>query len=143
MLVEAGRREEADALYAELRRRDPDDVWLYNSAGFIYAGVDDREALRWCLDRIDVAITTGDPDQVVTELLDMTERLWETLGESADQDLIERVEAFTRSWTPPARLLPRWAEPEQRETTPPTAMPLAVAWFPADQWPLASGAGPI
>lgn len=28
ILVAAGRRDEADALYAELRRRDPDDVWL-------------------------------------------------------------------------------------------------------------------
>ena len=64
-LVEAGRRDEADALYAELRERDPDDVWLYNSAGYIYAGVDVAEALRWLLDGIDVAIATGDYDQVI------------------------------------------------------------------------------
>ena len=86
VLVEAGRRDEADALYAELRRRDPDDVWLYNSAGFIYRGVDDREALRWCLDGIDVAIATGDPDRVIEQLLEMTRDLWEALGEPPDQE---------------------------------------------------------
>lgn len=45
-LLAAGRREEADRLYAELRARDPEDVWLNNSAAYSYGGVDDREALR-------------------------------------------------------------------------------------------------
>lgn len=36
VLVAAGRRDEADRLYAELRERDPEDVWLYNSAAFAY-----------------------------------------------------------------------------------------------------------
>ncbi|MCU4186738.1 hypothetical protein K6U06_20405 [Acidiferrimicrobium sp. IK] len=34
----AGRRSEADALFADLRVRAPDDVWLYNSAGFACDG---------------------------------------------------------------------------------------------------------
>ena len=135
VLVEAGRREEADALYAELRRRDPDDVWLYNSAGFIYAGVDDA---RRCVGAL-TASTWRSPPVILTrsmvQLLDMTERLWESLGQSPDEDLIDRVEAFRRSWRPPARRLPRWAEPESGAG--PTPMPLALAWFPADQWPVA------
>ena len=160
-LLDAGRRAEADQLYAELRRRDPDDVWLYNSAGFAYAGVDDRAALRWCLDGIEVAIATGDADQVVTQLLEMAERQWSELGEPVDHSLVERVEGFTASWQPvPYR--PRWGElppaPVMRrcehcgfdpdEPPPeidiwaravePAARPmptvLALAWFPADEW---------
>jgi tetratricopeptide (TPR) repeat protein len=157
-LLEAGRRVEADRLYAELRQRDPDDVWLYNSAGFSYAGVDDREALRWCLDGIAVAIETGDPDRVVTQLLEMAERQWSALGEPVDESVVERVEAFTASWTPVPT--PRWGDlpsaPVRRrcehcgfdpEGPPPTIAtatrrvehagrpaPLALAWFPPDEW---------
>ncbi|MCP3859910.1 MAG: hypothetical protein GY704_09675, partial [Phycisphaeraceae bacterium] len=90
-LVDAGRRSEADALYAELRKRDPDDVWLYNSAGWAYGRVDDPEALRWLLLGIDVAIETGDPDQVIGQLLDMTRDCWDRLGEDHDADRIARV----------------------------------------------------
>ena len=86
-LVEAGRRSEADALYAELRERDPDDVWLYNSAGWAYGRVDDPEALRWLLGGIDVAIETGDPDQVIGQLLDMTRDCWDRVGAAHDADL--------------------------------------------------------
>jgi tetratricopeptide (TPR) repeat protein len=104
-LVEAGRRAEADALYAELRRRDPDDVWLYNSAGWVYRDVDDREALRWLLDGIDVAIETGDPDQVIGQLFDFARGCWDRLGEAHPVELVARVEAFERDWVrPPIQL---------------------------------------
>lgn len=159
VLLQAGRRDEADQLYGELRQRDPDDVWLYNSAGFSYAGIDDRQALQWCLDGIDVAIATGDPDQVVIQLLEMAERLWSVLGEPADESLVERVERFTAEWTPvPHR--PRWGDlppapvmtvcehcgfdpdaPLQEigataRAVAPAARPtmLAFAWFPSDEW---------
>jgi tetratricopeptide (TPR) repeat protein len=158
-LLEAGRRAEADRLYAELRRRDPDDVWLYNSAGFSYAGIDDREALQWCLDGIAVAIATGDPDRVVTQLLEMAERQWAALGAPVDESLVERVAAFTAE-RKPASQRPRWGElppaavptrcdhcgldPDEppRDLRPSVRdvehiarpMPLAFAWFPAGEW---------
>ena len=160
ILLEAGRRDEADRLYAELRQRDPDDVWLYNSAGFSYAGIDDREALQWCLDGIDVAIATGDPDQVVTQLLEMAERQWSVLGEPVDEALVERVEGFGASWqpvldrprrvrVPPAPVMMRCEHCGFDPDDPPLElgvrapglvpaarrpMPLALAWFPSDEW---------
>jgi tetratricopeptide (TPR) repeat protein len=140
VLVAAGRRSEADMLYAELRRRDPGDVWLYNSAGFVYRGVDDREALRWCLDGIDVAIATGDPDHVVEQLVAMSRDLWAALDEPPDRALLDRVAAFMASWSPAARRRPRRAEPAVPAPAPAartTSMPVALAWFPVDQWPLA------
>ena len=163
-LVEAGRREEADALFAELLARDPDDVWLYNSAGYIYAGVDDPEALRWLLDGIDVAIATGDYDQVIGQLLDMTRERWDRLGLRHDADVISRVESFQSTWAgrlyrpnasadlPPMHELRPCAhcgfDPESppssavtaaksRAVEAPTKMVLSLAWFPADEWRLA------
>lgn len=164
-LVEAGRREEADALFAELRRRDPDDVWLYNSAGWAYSRVDDREALRWLRDGIAVAFETGDADQVVGQLLGMAQGCWERLGEPGDAVLVARVEAFERDWVrPPYRpsfaggaspvergerrcghcgfdpdrpggSMTTWVGPSRR--TEPVKALVAVAWFPAGERPAA------
>jgi tetratricopeptide (TPR) repeat protein len=163
-LVEAGRRDEADGLFAELRERDPDDVWLYNSAGYIYAGVDDAEALRWLLDGIDVAIATGDYDQVIGQLLDMTLQQWERLGLQHDADVIARVESFQSTWARPlyrpnaSADLPPMPElrpcahcgfdpdlppssavtaAKSRAVEAPMKMVLSLAWFPVDEWQLA------
>jgi tetratricopeptide (TPR) repeat protein len=98
----AGRRPEADALYADLRARTPEDFWLYNSAGFSYASVSDhRESARWFRDGIDVALRTGDPDQVVVHLLDGLKAASKALGESPEPGLNDRVEAFVEAWQPP------------------------------------------
>ncbi len=72
-LLDAGRIEEADALFATLRERDPEDVWLYNSAAYSHAGIDVAASVRWALDGIEVALATGDPDQVVMQLLELAE----------------------------------------------------------------------
>ena len=158
-LLEAGRRSEADALYSALRERDPDDPWLYNSAGFAYRGIDDREALRWLLDGIDVAIATGDHDQVIGQLLGLAHEQWDRLKEQPDGELIGRVEEFERKWQRPSHASHRWLDatptrqpqpcsycgfdpvcPPDAPRVPPPAqsatskMPLSLAWFPAEQW---------
>jgi tetratricopeptide (TPR) repeat protein len=103
-LLEAGEIGEADALFATLRERDPEDVWLYNAAAYSYAGIDVATSLRWALDGIEVALATGDPDQVVMQLLELAEDAWEELGEPVDQQLVDRVEQFCDEWTrPPSR----------------------------------------
>ena len=161
-LLAAGRRGEADRLYAELRARDPEDVWLNNSAAYAYRGIDDREALRWSLDGIDLAISTGDHDQVIGQLLECAERSWDALGEQADHSVIARVEAFQRSWVRPP-WTSRWPErepqaeqqcthcgwdpsndpprariqsegPEVPTTSQEPSVPVAVAWFPEAEW---------
>jgi hypothetical protein len=85
-LLADGRREQADALVAELRERDPDDVWLYNAAAYRYADVNIHASLRWALDGIDVALATGDPDRVVMQLLECAEAAWTSLGEPVDAE---------------------------------------------------------
>jgi tetratricopeptide (TPR) repeat protein len=103
-LLDAGQIEEAVALFATLRERDPEDVWLYNAAAYSYAGIDVATSLRWALDGIEVALATGDPDQVVMQLLESAEDAWGELGEPVDQQLVDRVERFCDEWTrPPSR----------------------------------------
>ncbi|MDY7103733.1 MAG: SEC-C domain-containing protein [Actinomycetota bacterium] len=111
-LVGAGRRREAYALFAELRLRDTEDVWLNNSAAFAFRGVDERESLRWALDGIELAFATGDPDGVAMQLLELAEASWEALGEPADASLVARVERFVEDWSPGRRDID-WGDSER------------------------------
>lgn len=166
-LIESGNRDAGDALFADLRERTPDDPWLYNSAGFAYRGVDDREALRWLLDGIDVAITTGDHDQVVDQLLELAIEQWERLEEPADDAVVARVEEFIANWTRPPMRSRNWLDatpptvlrscahcgfdPAGPPPTPdavraarsatPTVSP-SLAWFPAGEWERATDRWP-
>lgn len=71
ILLDAGRRAEADAIYVELRVETPHDVWLYNSAGWGYSRAGDhQEAVRWLDEGIELAIRSGDPEDLVDQLMD-------------------------------------------------------------------------
>lgn len=95
LLVEAGRRDEGDALYARLRAECGGDVWLYNSAGFVYARVGDHdEALRWIDAGIEVALDTGDPEQIFDQLTDMRESSLHVLGRDSNDELAQRIAGF-------------------------------------------------
>jgi tetratricopeptide (TPR) repeat protein len=102
VLVESGRLDEGAALFENIRDRDPDDVWLYNAAALTYEAVAPATALRWALAGIEVAIRTGDPDQVVVQLLETAERAWTASGQDPDRSVQERVEAFVTGWRRPA-----------------------------------------
>lgn len=170
-LIESGRRAEGDALFAVLRDRTPEDPWLYNSAGFAYRGVDDCESLRWLLDGIEVAIETGDHDQVVGQLIDMVVEQWERLGVSPDEELVARVESFIAGWTRPAFRSRNWPDaastpvigpcshcgfdPDRppraatgvppgvaRAAGPSGKVALSLAWFRAGEWELATSRWP-
>ncbi len=110
----AGRRDEADRLLAQLRDRDPDDVWLYNAAGFAYLGAGDHDtAQRWARLGIEVGIRTGDPDGVVEQLLELVEEARAELGEAPDDEMEDRVWTFLESWAPFHRASDRDAVPEE------------------------------
>jgi tetratricopeptide (TPR) repeat protein len=113
-LLLAGRRVEADGLFAALRERDPDDVWLYNAAAFAYADVDARASLAWSREGIEVAFRTGDPDGVVMQLLECAEAARDGLGDPKDEELVARVEVFCETWSPGERRR-RWDDLEPLE----------------------------
>lgn len=75
-LLQAGRYDEALGLYEQLRHETPDDVWLYNVAGFDLhdAGRLD-DALAWTSAGLQLALATGDPEGLVDQLADLRRRL--------------------------------------------------------------------
>ena len=67
--LRAGRREEAAAIWAELKASDPDDVWLYNAAGLSYNEIGEHElAVAWLGEGIELAMRIDDPEGIIDQL---------------------------------------------------------------------------
>lgn len=96
VLLRAGRREEADIVFADLRLQCPDDIWLYNAAGYAYGWVgEDAAALPWLEQGIAMALADGDNDGILHQLDEARTRCREALGLPEDE-LSARVAAFER-----------------------------------------------
>ena len=148
-LLRAGRREESDALWAQVKRDTPDDVWLYNNAGLEYADHGDHEtALAWLSEGLELALGTGDPERLVAQLSDLRRRSLRALGREHDE-LERRADAFLEAAEQAAS---RASAPERPEPGPDgddetveelapglvaeglAGASVAVGWFPAGDY---------
>ena len=104
VLVRAGRRGGGEAIYADLHRQCPEDIWLRNSAGLTYAEVGDHaSALTWLDEGVAMALADGDAEHILDQLNGQRNRSRESLGLGPD-DLASRAAAFDRD--DPARPRP-------------------------------------
>ncbi len=166
LLMRDGRTAQAAEIWEQVWADTPGDVWLYNNAGLEYAAIGNHEeALRWLTQGLRVAMDTGDPEGLVGQLLGLREDSLTELGRPADE-LQERAAVFltdppappTRPWFPVAAAPPRPRPRPVRVPDPPIPWPekvlvpppggpaplfpgdpmtLALAWFPADEYPVA------
>jgi tetratricopeptide (TPR) repeat protein len=129
--LRAGRRDQADQMFEEVRRATPDDVWLYNSAGLSYQGVEDHEtALRWLTEGLELALSIDEPDGDVAQLADLRSESLEALGRPCADTLNDRADRWLAERRR-ARQPREDAQPPDRETrrhgpTPPVAMAWVV-----------------
>lgn len=92
----AGRQEQAEAIYAVLRERYSNDVWLYNHAGLAYADVGDHAvAVRWLTEGLHVALADGDPEGLASQLADLRTHSLQELGVDPDDELTRAAAATT------------------------------------------------
>jgi tetratricopeptide (TPR) repeat protein len=107
LLVRAGRLADAAALYERLREQCPDDPWLRNSAGWVYAKIgDDDTSVRWTTEGLRLVLDSGDPSDLVTQLAEMRADALRRLGRPVDDDIAREAAGFVRpasagsSWSP-------------------------------------------
>lgn len=159
----AGRREEAETLWAAVVADTPNDWWLYNNVAFEKADGDEwDDALEWIERGIRLALAAGDPDRLLGQMSDLRHRCLLALG-LPDDELQERAESARAEPRPPAwaKELPR---PEPHVQLPsvlaaptPIALPdqkptarIGLVWIPESEysealrrWPqLAADGGP-
>jgi tetratricopeptide (TPR) repeat protein len=95
MLLQAGRRQEADAHPAELRDLCPEDIWLYDAAGLSYIEVGEHAtAFPWW--EVGMAMGMADDDDtgcILGQLNERRTRRRQALG-LADDEMTARVAAF-------------------------------------------------
>lgn len=69
-------------------------MWLYNAVGLVYLDAGDAErALMWLSDGLELAVRTGDPEDLAVQLFDLRDEALDRLGREPD-DLHERAEIF-------------------------------------------------
>jgi tetratricopeptide (TPR) repeat protein len=166
IMLRAGRTESAAQVYAQVKAGTPDDVWLYNSAGLEYAAAGDpQQALDWFTEGLQLALDTGDPENLVAQLQTLRREQLNDVSIQLDE-LDTRAETFLaeRRSRPPDRSLPGLPSmfdtidtgdnsalapiaavpPTDRSPTgTPPRITLAVSWFPADQFDQALRPGRI
>jgi tetratricopeptide (TPR) repeat protein len=152
--LRAGRPEPVHAIFAQVYAETPGDVWLYNNAGLEYgAAGDPTRALAWLTPGLKLALDTGDPERLVAQLADLRREQLTALGREPDE-LDARADAFlTRH-----RSAPQGRSPDRQSTVFTTSqagpgassapaattphgtparqprLPLAVSWFPAEEF---------
>lgn len=145
--LRAGRGDEAASIWADLKLRDPDDVWLYNAAGLSYSeGGDHERAVEWLGEGIALAFRTGDPEGIVPQLSEVRRSSLAALGRDPD-DLEERASEFVAAWRDRSSGRPPWSEvsraadewlaaPEVGEDSRSGGgeVAVAIAWFPAGEY---------
>jgi tetratricopeptide (TPR) repeat protein len=139
MLMRAGRIGEAAALWAQVKADTPDDVWLYNNAGIEYAHAGDHAtALGWLTDGLDLALTAGDPDDLVDQLAEVRGASLAALGSDPDELQLRADDFLTAE-----RVARERAVEEARRQRPGAVTAGAVstgrtalgwAWFPVGEY---------
>lgn len=144
--LRAGRRDEAARIWADLKTKDPADVWLYNGAGLSYSEVGDHElAVVWLGEGIELAIRTGDPEGIAPQLSQVRRSSLAALGRDLDE-LERQADEFVARWRDLRRerssraevshAADEWlATPEVgEESRRGGAISVAMAWFPGGEY---------
>jgi tetratricopeptide (TPR) repeat protein len=107
VLLRAERRDEADAIFADLHQLCPEDIWLYNSAGLSYGEAGEHAAaLPWLEDGIAMALADGDTEGILYQLDAQRTRCRDALGLGQDE-LSDEVAAFERPKNKPKYGIPK------------------------------------
>lgn len=139
VLMQGGRVDEAETLWAAVRAETPEDVWLYFYAGLEYGDVGAHAtALEWLTEGLTRALRGDDPDDLVEPLTEMREYCLTSLGQSPDT-LQELAATFLDDRE---ELEEEPADDGSEFDDHHLAGPIAVAWFPAGDYEAAVAAWP-
>lgn len=129
LLLQAGRTEQAAAIYEDLRAQASDATWIYDLAGEDYEYCNEfEEALRWYTDGLRMTLRSEASAEEIIPFVDARRGLLRRLGLPEDdlmhwaQSVVEnrRFEDGGDAWGPGGRQ--------------PTRTLVGVAWFPPDEF---------
>jgi tetratricopeptide (TPR) repeat protein len=130
ILTRHGRLQEAAAIWDEVARDTPDDVWLYNNAGLEYGAIGDHEiALGWLTKGLELAVRTGDPERLMGQLRKLRAESLAALGREPDRLQTAEPRPVARTSAP----RPASSRGPAGGTHGHAGQPMAWAWLPSDE----------
>ena len=141
LLMRDGRVKQATEIWEQVKADTPDDVWLYNNAGLEYADIDDHDtAVRWLTQGLQLAMATGDPEDLVDQLAELRAESLAELGRPDDDELQQQAASFV---APATRQRPARTNSRQLTAGPADRDPVLELFAqPQPDWPIDPWAGP-
>jgi tetratricopeptide (TPR) repeat protein len=129
ILTRHGRLGEATAIWDAVAADTPDDVWVFNNAGLEYGAVGEHEtALPWLTRALEIAVRSGDPERLVSQLRDLRAASLSALGREPDE--LQTTEPV--GFRPLAR--PMSSATEIAAARGSARSPVMWAWLPAEEY---------
>lgn len=136
LLLRAGRDHEADDAWRLAQREDPNEPWLYQSAGSAYADVGRHaKALPWQTKGLELALAGPQDGDMIWMLTNERAETLDVLGEPPDK-LQLRAEAIVdrQQQEEQARVNAFYRERETVQDVPAHRASVGLAWFPASEY---------
>jgi len=113
--LRAGRAEQAAEIWAQLKAKDPDDVWLYKAAGLSYSKVGSHElAVAWLEEGIELAMRAVAPIHV-DDYIAWCEQNGEDPEDAPAQYAAYRLADDQAIRWPPGRNEPCWCGSQRKD----------------------------
>lgn len=136
LLLRAGRDQEADDAWQLAKREEPNDPWLYQSAGSAYADVGlHAKALPWQTKGLELALARPQDGDMIWMLTKERAETLDVLGDPPDELQLHAEEIVDRQeQEEQARADAFYRDRDTVQPVPPHRASVGLAWFPANDY---------
>lgn len=135
LLLRAGHTQQADEAWLQAERGDPRDPRLHQAAGVAYADVGlHGKALAWQTKGLELALATGEDDDLIWLLTSERAETLDVLGQAPDPLQLRAEERVERDEQAEQQRIDGFYRDRNAQTIRPQRASVGLAWFPDGQY---------
>lgn len=135
LLLRAGHNQQADEAWLQAEREDPRDPRLHQAAGVAYADVGlHSKALPWQTKGLELALATGEDDDLIWLLTNERAETLDVLGQQPDPLQLRAEARVDRDEQAEQQRIDAFYRDRSAQTIRPPRASVGLAWFPDGQY---------